>query len=97
MHVYVYMCVCRNIYYIYIYVHIDIYVIHVDICIHDIIDVPNSHWLVEKNRGAWLLFFLAADWLMIDGTPVTGPSIFTKRTLLANVTFVLARCLLIIN
>ena len=48
-----------------------------------IIDVPNSHWLVDENRG------VSSESpekqqvsMMIDGIPAPGPFIFTKRTLL---------------
>ena len=48
-------------------------------------------WLI--NRGAWLLPFFATGFMMIDGIPVTSPSMFTTRTslfMVASTTVALA-------
>ena len=43
------------------------------------IDVPNSHWLVEPKRGAWNLPLFASGFMMIDGKPLTGPTLFLPK------------------
>ena len=46
------------------------------------IDVPNSHWLVDEKRGVWFVYpFNNRKMMMVYQT---GPSIFTKRTLLIS-------------
>ena len=50
--------------YIYIYIYVYVYNTYIYIIIS--IDVPNSHWLVDEKRGAWLLPLFATGWLMIN-------------------------------
>ena len=56
-HIHIYVC-------IYIYRYVYVYNTYIYIIIS--IDVPNSHWLVDEKRGAWLLPLFATGWLMIN-------------------------------
>ena len=41
-------------------------------------------YLVDEQRGAWHQPKMATGFMMRAGIPVTGPSIFTKRTLVSR-------------